>query len=200
MLVVNVPIAFPESRPPLLRLRCEWCIAATIVRFIIVVALYETETPPLLPREGKGAVNAASLKLTPPTSDSPLLPLLLLPLLLRAATKEEERADDATTTAREEKAIQFNSCLLTTQQREKKTCLRAFVRAIKRSLSLSLFGCNVCASRRSHLFILSSHYYSVLLVVVRKAERETHSRLLCLWGARFRGKIKNLSPRVVEAV
>jgi len=139
MLVVNVPIAFPESRPPLLRLRCEWCIAATIVRFIIVVALYETETPPLLPRERKGAVNAASLKLTPPTSDSPLLPLLLLPLLLRAATKEEERADDATTTAREEKAIQFNSCLLTTQQREKKTCLRAFVRAIKRSLSLSLW-------------------------------------------------------------
>lgn len=143
MLVVNVPIAFPESRPPLLRLRCEWCIAATIVRFIIVVALYETETPPLLPRERKGAVNAASLKLTPPTSDSPLLPLLLLPLLLRAATKEEERADDDddddATTAREEKAIQFNSCLLTTQQREKKTCLRAFVRAIKRSLSLSLW-------------------------------------------------------------
>jgi len=142
MLVVNVPIAFPESRPPLLRLRCEWCIAATIVRFIIVVALYETETPPLLPREGKGAVNAASLKLTPPSSDSP--PLLLLPLLLHAAaTKEEERADDDddddATTAREEKAIQFNSCLLTTQQREKKTCLRAFVRAIKRSLSLSLW-------------------------------------------------------------
>jgi len=141
MLVVNVPIAFPESRPPLLRLRCEWCIAATIVRFIIVVALYETETPPLLPREGKGAVNAASLKL-PPSSDSP--PLLLLPLLLHAAaTKEEERADDDddddATTAREEKAIQFNSCLLTTQQREKKTCLRAFVRAIKRSLSLSLW-------------------------------------------------------------
>ena len=136
MLVVNVPIAFPESRPPLLRLRCEWCIAATIVRFIIVVALYETETPPLLPREGKGAVNAASLKLTPPTSDSPLLPLLLLPLLLRAATKEEERADDATTTAREEKAIQFNSCLLTTQQREKKTC--AFVRSCVRSNVLSL--------------------------------------------------------------
>ena len=136
MLVVNVPIAFPESRPPLLRLRCEWCIAATIVRFIIVVALYETETPPLLPRERKGAVNAASLKLTPPTSDSPLLPLLLLPLLLRAATKEEERADDATTTAREEKAIQFNSCLLTTQQREKKTC--AFVRSCVRSNVLSL--------------------------------------------------------------
>ena len=139
MLVVNVPIAFPESRPPLLRLRCEWCIAATIVRFIIVVALYETETPPLLPRERKGAVNAASLKLTPPSSDSP--PLLLLPLLLHAAaTKEEERADDDddddATTAREEKAIQFNSCLLTTQQREKKTC--AFVRSCVRSNVLSL--------------------------------------------------------------
>ena len=135
MHVVNVPIAFPDEsrpRPPLLRLRCEWCIAATIVRFIIVVALHETiETPPLLlPRERKGAVNAASLKLTPPTSDSPPLPppplLLLLPLLLRAATKEEERADDDddATPAREEKAIQFNSSLV----REKKTrfsCVRA---------------------------------------------------------------------------
>jgi hypothetical protein len=136
MLVVNVPIiALPdESRPPLLRLRCEWCIAATIVRFIIVVALCETiETPPLLllPRERKGAVNAASLKLTPPTSDSPPLPppLLLLPLLLRAATKEEERADDDddddATTAREEKAIQFNSSL----EREENAFVRACVRS-----------------------------------------------------------------------
>ena len=184
MLVVNVPIAFPESRPPLLRLRCEWCIAATIVRFIIVVALYETETPPLLPREGKGAVNAASLKLTPPTSDSPLLPLLLLPLLLRAATKEEERADDATTTAREEKAIQFNSCLLTTQQREKKTCLRAFVRAIKRSLSLSL-SLDVTFARVDDPTSLFSRrttlvYYSSSS---REKRRETHSsRVFCVCG------------------
>lgn len=125
MLVVNVPIPESRPRPPLLRR--EWCIAATIVRFIIVVALCETiETPPLLlPRERKGAVNAASLNLLPPTSDSPP-PLLLLPLLLRAATKEEERADDDdATTAREEKAIQFNSSL----EREENARVRAFVRS-----------------------------------------------------------------------
>ena len=177
MLVVNVPIAFPESRPPLLRLRCEWCIAATIVRFIIVVALYETETPPLLPREGKGAVNAASLKL-PPSSDSP--PLLLLPLLLRAATKEEERADDATTTAREEKAIQFNSCLLTTQQREKKTCLRAFVRAIKRSLSLSLDVTFARVDDPTSLFSRRTTivYYSSSC----EKRREKRTRVFCVCG------------------
>jgi len=123
MLVVKVPIAFPESRPPLLRLRCEYCIAATIIRFII-----ETETPRCLPRDEKGVVNDAStLKLPPKTS---AVPLLLPLLLLFAATKQaEERAD-------EEKAIQFVSFV--TAERRKKMCVLCVCCAIKRSLSLSL--------------------------------------------------------------
>ena len=126
MLVVKVPIAFPESRPPrppLLRLRCEYCIAATIIRFII-----ETEkTPRCLPRDEKGVVNDAStLKLPPKTS---AVPLLLPLLLLFAATKQaEERAD-------EEKAIQFVSV---TAERRKKMCVLCVCCAIKRSLSLPL--------------------------------------------------------------
>ena len=129
MLVVKVPIAFPESRPPrppLLRLRCEYCIAATIIRFII-----ETEkTPRCLPRDEKGVVNDAStLKLPPKTSAVPL-PLLLPLLLLFAATKQaEERAD-------EEKAIQFVSFV--TAERRKKMCVLCVCCAIKRSLSLPL--------------------------------------------------------------
>ena len=129
MLVVKVPIAFPGSRPPrppLLRLRCEHCIAATIIRFII-----ETEkTPRCLPRDEKGVVNDAStLKLPPKTSAVPL-PLLLPLLLLFAATKQaEERAD-------EEKAIQFVS--VTAERRKKNVCVLCVLCAIKRSLSLSL--------------------------------------------------------------
>lgn len=108
MLVVKVPIAFPESRPPLLRLRCEYCIAATIIRFII-----ETEkTPRCLPRGEKGVVNDASTLKLPPTSANPLPLLLPLLLLLFAATTKqaEERAD-------EEKAIQFVS--VTAERRKK---------------------------------------------------------------------------------
>ena len=125
MLVVKVPIAFPESRPPLLRLRCEHCIAATIIRFII-----ETEkTPRCLPRGEKGVVSDASTLKLPPTSAVPLLlPLLLL--LFAATTKQaEERAD-------EEKAIQFVSFV--TAERRKKMCVLCVCCAIKRSLSLPL--------------------------------------------------------------
>ena len=135
MLVVKVPIAFPESRPPrppLLRLRCEQCIAATIIRFII-----ETEkTPRCLPRDEKGVVNDAStLKLPPKTSALPLpllLPLLLLLLLLLfAATKRaEERAD-------EEKAIQFVSV---TAQRRKKMCVFCVRDVRSNSLSLDVLS------------------------------------------------------------
>ena len=127
MLVVKVPIAFPGSRPPrppLLRLRCEHCIAATIIRFII-----ETEkTPRCLPRGEKGVNDASTLKLPPKTSAVPL-PLLLL-LLFAATTKQaEERAD-------EEKAIQFVS--VTAERRKKNVCVLCVLCAIKRSLSLSL--------------------------------------------------------------
>ena len=58
--------------------------------------------------------------------------------------------------------------------------------------------------RRSHLFILSSHYfYGVLLS--REKRRETHSRVFCVClfveeCARFRGKIKNLSSFSSESV
>ena len=122
MLVVKVPIAFPESRPPLLRLRCEYCIAATIIRFII-----ETETPRCLPRDEKGVVNDAStLKLPPKTS---AVPLLLPLLLLFAATKQaEERAD-------EEKAIQFVSV---TAERRKKMCVFCVCVMCDQTFSLSL--------------------------------------------------------------
>ena len=127
MLVVKVPIAFPESRPPLLRLRCEYCIAATIIRFII-----ETEkTPRCLPRGEKGVVSDASTLKLPPTSANPLPLLLPLLLLLFAATTKqaEERAD-------EEKAIQFVS--VTAERRKKNVCVLCVLCAIKRSLSLSL--------------------------------------------------------------
>jgi len=128
MLVVKVPIAFPESRPPrppLLRLRCEHCIAATIIRFII-----ETEkTPRCLPRDEKGVVNDAStLKLPPKTS---AVPLLLPLLLLFAATKQaEERAD-------EEKAIQFVSV---TAERRKKMCVFCVCDVRSNSLPLDVLS------------------------------------------------------------
>ena len=127
MLVVKVPIAFPGSRPPrppLLRLRCEYCIAATIIRFII-----ETEkTPRCLPRDEKGVVNDASTLKLPPTSANPL-PLLLPLLLLFAATKQaEERAD-------EEKAIQFVSV---TAERRKKMCVFCVCVMCDQTFSLSL--------------------------------------------------------------
>ena len=150
MLVVKVPIAFPESRPPLLRLRCEYCIAATIIRFII-----ETEkTPRCLPRGEKGVVSDASTLKLPPTSAVPLL----FPLLLFAATKQaEERAD-------EEKAIQFVSV---TAERRKKNVRVLCVRC---AIKLSLSGCALARADRERA-VKKGTTFAVFICRVSSRER-----------------------------
>jgi len=155
MLVVKVPIAFPESRPPrppLLRLRCEHCIAATIIRFII-----ETEkTPRCLPRGEKGVNDASTLKLPPKTSAVPL-PLLLL-LLFAATTKQaEERAD-------EEKAIQFVSV---TAERRKKNVRVLCVRC---AIKLSLSGCALARADRERA-VKKGTTFAVFICRVSSRER-----------------------------
>ena len=155
MLVVKVPIAFPESRPPLLRLRCEYCIAATIIRFII-----ETEkTPRCLPRGEKGVVSDASTLKLPPTSANPLPLLLPLLLLLFAATTKqaEERAD-------EEKAIQFVSV---TAERRKKNVRVLCVRC---AIKLSLSGCALARADRERA-VKKGTTFAVFICRVSSRER-----------------------------